>query len=361
MENMCYLCYSMIHETSGNSATAGKASPTGNPVVKSGQEPVGRGKCRKLFREFGIPMVSVISKTGTKRVATSTHSWPSTKTYQSAEGQAHQAAAERSFGRWLSDRHVDVTACGRSNRPSIRHSVPSFPYLEAPWQHGVELPEAGTPSPATGRRKNCPLETVPMASYKKTRHNVGPIWPFLMKAAFCSFQPLEKRGLQKGKRRFFIISTNMTGYPPSAPLRYPRNESASLCISGIKPKVSTASMSEPFLHPCSNIFEDRWFCCGMAAPSTCEKRSNTLLPNIEDSKSNDSRRMLRSLTRRNMFGTRLTALLATARHRISQNLASCYALPSVKSEDLRNFFGPASTHLNYRGPDKFFHYLCKDQ
>lgn len=361
MENQRHLCYSMIHETSGYRATAGKASPTGNPAVKSGQEPVGSGKCRKLFREFGIPMVSVISTRGAKRVATPTHSWPSTKTYQSAEGQAHQAAVERPFGRRLSDRHVDVTACGRSDRPSIRHSVPPFTYLEAPWQYGVELPEAGTPSPATGRRENSPLETVPMASYKKTRHNVGPIWSFLMKVAFCSFRPLEEHGLQKEKRRFFIISTNMIGYPPSALLQYPRKESVSLCISGIRPRVSTASMSDPFLHPCSNIFEDRWSYCGMAAPSTCEKRSNTLLPNIGDSKSSDSQRMLRSSTRRNMCGTRPTALLPTALQRICQNLASCYALPSVKSEDRRNFSGHASTRLNYRGPDNLFHYLCKAQ
>ena len=358
---MHHLCYSMIHETSGNRATAGKASPTGSPVVKSGQEPVGSGKCRKLFREFSVPMVSVISKTGAKRVATSTHAWPPTKTYESTEEQTHQTAAERSFGRRLSDRHVDATACGRSDRPSIWHSVPSFPYLEAARKHGVELPEAGTPCPATGRRENSPLEAVPMASYKKTRNNVGPIWSFLMKAAFCSSRPSDGRGLQKGKRRIFIISTNMTGYPPSAPWRYPRKENASLCLSDIRPRVSTASMSEPFLHPYSNIFEDRWSCCGMAGPSICEKRSNSISPNNEDSKLSASRRMRRSSTRRNMCGTRQTAPLPTVRRKIYRNLVSCYALPSVKSEDRRSFFGPASTHLNYRGPDKYFHYLCKAQ
>src|SRR4030067_708082 len=103
MEIMFHPCYTIVHETSGNRATAGKASTTGNPVVKSGQEPVSSGECRKLFREFGVSMVSSISKTGAERVATPTNAWPTAQTYQIAKSQADQAAAERPFGRWLSD------------------------------------------------------------------------------------------------------------------------------------------------------------------------------------------------------------------------------------------------------------------
>ncbi len=351
----------MVHETSGNRATAGKASPTGNPVVKSGQEPVGSGKCRKLFRKFGVPMVSDISKTGSERIAATTHSWPTTQTHQIAEGQAYQAAAERPFGRRLPDGYVDLTACGRNNRTSIRHSVPSFPCLEAPRQHGVELSEAGAPSPATGRRENCPLETVPMASYKKTRHNVGPIWPFLTKAAFFSSLRSDERGLQRERPRSCITSTNRTGYPPSAHLRSPRKESVSHCISDIRPRILTASMSEPFLRPCSNIFGDRWSSCGMEEPSTCEKRSNNLLRSIGDSRLNVFRHMLRNSTRPNMFGTRPTALLPTAHRKIYRNSAACCEMPSGKYEDRRSSFGLASMHLSYRGPDKIFHYFCKSQ
>ena len=361
MENKYHLCYTLVHETSRNRATTGKASPTGNPVVKSGQEPVGSGKCHKLFREFGVPMVSDISKRRTEGVGTSTHPWPSTKTYKSAEGQAHQAAAERSFGRRLSDRYVDLTACGQSDRPSIWHSVSSFTCLEAPRKHRVELPEAGTPSHTTGRRENSPLETVPMASYKKTRNNVGPIWPFLMKAAFFSFQPFGEPGLQRGKRRSFITSTNGIGCPPLAPLRYPRKESASLCISGIRPGTLTASMSEPFLDPCSNIFEGRWSFCGMGEPSICEKRSNNLLPGIGDSMLNVFRHMLRNSIRRNMFGIRPIAIFPTAHPKIYRNSARCCAMPNIKSKDRRSSFGHVSTRLSYRGPGSIFHYLCKGQ
>lgn len=255
MENILHPCYTMVHETSGNRATTGKASPTSNPVVKSGQEPVGSSNRRKLFCEFGVSMVSVVSKTGAERAATPTNTWPTAQTYQIAKRQAGQAAAERPFGCWLSDRYVDLTTCGRNNRGSIRHSIPSIPCLETPRQYGVELPEAGTTSPTTGRRENSPLEAIPMASYKKTRLNVEPIWYFLMKAAFCSSLRSDARGLQRERRRSFITSTSRTGYPPSAPLRYPRKGSASLCISGIRPRILMALMSVPFSHLCSSIFE----------------------------------------------------------------------------------------------------------
>lgn len=358
---MFHPCYTMIHETSGNRATAGKASPTGNPVVKSGQEPVGSGKCHKLFREFGVSMVSDISKTGAERVATPTNAWPTAQTYQIAKRQADQAVAERPFSRRLSDRYVDLTTCGRSNRGSIRHSVPSIPCLETPRQYEVELPETGTTSPTTGRRENSPLEALPIASYKKTRHNVGPIWYFLMKAAFCSSLRSDAHGLQRERRRSFITSTNRTGYPPSAPLRYPRKESTSLCISGIRPRILTVLMSEPFSHPCSSIFGGQWSSSGMAVQSICEKRSNNILPSIGDFASNGFLRMLRNSIRRNMYGARPTVLSLTARRKTCQNSATCCADPSANYEVRRSSSGPASMHPSCHGPDDSFHYFCKAQ
>lgn len=351
----------MVHETSWNRATAGKAPPTGNPVVKSGQEPVGSGKCRKLFRKFGAPMVSNLSSKRHEGVATPTHSRPSAQADESTEGQAREDADERPSGCRLSDRLVDMTACGRSDRSSIRHSVSSFPYLEAPWEPGAELPEAGTPIPATGRRENCPLETVQMASYKKTRNNVDPIWPFLMKAAFCSSPRSDARGLPRGRRPFFTTSTNRIAYPPSAPLRSHPKENVSPCISGINPRILMASMSGPFLRPCLNICECRWSCCGMADPSTVEKRSNSLSLTVRDFMSKTSRPMPRSSTRRNTSGIRPTALLPTVPPKIWQNFTECCAAPSVKSEGHRSSFGLVSTPLSCRGPDRIFHYFCKAQ
>jgi len=361
MENILHPCYTMVHETSGNRATAGKASPTGNPVVKSGQEPVGSSKRRKLLREFGVSMVSVVSKTGVERAATPTNAWPTAQTYQIAKRQADQAVAERPFSRRLSDRYVDLATCDRSNRRSIRHSLPSIPCLETPRQYEVELPEAGTTSPTTGRRENSPLEALPIPSYKKTRHNVGPIWYFLMKAAFCSSLRSDAHGRQRERRRSFITSTNRTGYPPSAPLRYPRKESISLCISGIRPRILTALMSAPFSHHCLSIFAGQWSSSGMADQSIFEKKSNSILPGIGDFTSNGFLHMLRNSTRRNMCGTRPTVLSLTARRKTCQNSAACCADPSANYEVRRSSSGLAFMHPSCHGPDDNFHYLCKAQ
>lgn len=351
----------MVHETSGNRATTGKASPTGNPVVKSGQEPVGSGKCLKLFRKFGVPLVSDLSNTGAERVATSTNAWQTAQTYQIAKEQADQAAAERSFGRRLSDGYVDLATCIRNNRGSIRHSVPSLSCLETSRQYGVELPEAGATSPATGRRENSPLEAIPLAAYKKTRHNMGPIWYFLTKAAFCSSLRSDAHGLPREKRRFFIISTSKIGYPPSAPLLSLRKGSASLCISGTRPGISTALMSEPFSHCCSGTSGGRWFSFGMEDQSICEKRSNNISPSIGDFMSNGFLHMLLNSTRRNMYGTKPTVLSPIARRKTYRTSTTCCAAPSADCVARRNFSGHVSMHLSCHGPDDCFHYLCKAQ
>jgi hypothetical protein len=355
------MCYSLSHETSGNRATTGKASPTGNPVVKSGQEPVGGSECRKLFRKFGVPMVSGIQIKGSERVATTTHSWSTAQAYQSTKGQAREGAPQRSTSCRLSNGYVDITARGRSNRPPIWHSVSSFSCLETSRRHEVELPEAGTPSPATGRRKNCPLETLPMASYKKTRDNVGPIWCFLMKAAFYSSPPSDARGLQKERRRTSIISTSKTVYPRSAPLQYLPRESESLSISAIRPRTSMVSMSGLFSGPYLNIFEDLWSCFGMAVQSTDGKKSHNLLSDIPGSKSNGSRHTHQNSTLPNMFGIKPTALSQTARRKIYQRSARCCEVRSANSEDRKSFFGLASMRPSCLGQDNIFHYLCKAQ
>jgi hypothetical protein len=175
----------MVHETSRNRQSAGKAAPTSNPAVKYGQEPVGSSTFCKLFCKFRTPMVSNIPVRRTGGFTTSAHSWASTKAYRDAAGQACRDVDERSSFCRLPDGPVDITACSRSDRPSIRHSVSSFPRLEASGKYGMELPETGTARPSTGRRENCPLEAVPMAAYKKTLRNSGHIWPFLMKVVFC--------------------------------------------------------------------------------------------------------------------------------------------------------------------------------
>lgn len=353
MENMYSLWYNTRHETSGNRTTAGKAAPTGNPDVKSGQESVGGGTCPKLFSKLGVPMVSVISRKGVGGVATPTHSRPSAQADRGTEGQAREDAFKRPSGRWLSDGLVDIAACGRSDRPTIRHLVPSIPCLEAPGKPGMELSETGAPRPPAGRSGNRQLEAVSLAPYKKTRKNMGPIWPFLMKAAFCSSTRSDVPGGRRARRHSSTISTNRTGYLPSVPLRYPQNESELPCISGIAPGISTASISGHFLGFCLSIFEGRWSCCGIEALSTGGKRSNSLLPAIRGSISNSFRPMRRNKTLRNMFGTRLTAPFQTAPRRIWQSYAGCCEVRNGGYGAHNNSSGPAFMPLICHGYGNF--------
>lgn len=361
MENIVHICYNSRHETFRNRTTAGKAASAGNPAVKSGQESAGSSSCSKLFRKFCLPMVSNISKKGAGRIEVPTHSRPSAQAYQGAERQARKSVTERSPSRWLSNGHVDAPACGRSDRPSVRYTVSSIPCLEASGQSGMELPETGAPRSAARRRKNHPLEAVPMASYKKTRQNVEPIWRFLMKAAFCSSLLSGAPGLPRGKRPTCTISTNGIGCPPSAPLQYPRKESESLCISGISPEISTASISETFSLFCSNIFAGRSSYYGIGHLFTTEKKSSGSLPAIRDCMSKTSRPMRQSSILQNMCGTRPTLPSPTAHRGTYRNFAECCAPLSGGSGDHKSSSGPASMPQIYRGQDSYFHYFCKDQ
>lgn len=361
MEINPYICYNSQHETFRNRTTAGKAASAGNPAVKSGQKSAGSSSCSKLFRKFCLPLVSDISKKGAGRVEAQTDARPTPQAYQHTKKQARKSVAERSAISGLSNRHVDASACGRSDQSSVRHTVSSIPCLETSWQFGMELPETGTPRPAARRRKNHPLEALPMASYKKTRQNVVPTWSFLMKAAFCSSPQSGEPGLPRGKHLTCTITTNETGFPPSAPSRYPRKESELLCISGTSTEFSMASISETFSCSCSNTFEGRSSCYGTAHRSTTEQRSSGLSPAIHGCMSKTSRPMRRSSTQRNMFGTKPMQLLPTAHRRIWLNFTACCAALSAGSSDHKSCYGPAFTHRTCRGQDKYFHYLCKAQ
>lgn len=361
MENIVHICYNSHHETFRNRTTVGKAASAGNPTVKSGQKSAGSSSCSKLFRKFCLPLVSNISKKRVGRVEAPTHARPAAQAYQGAKKQAHKCVAERSPISRLSDRYVDAPACGRSDRPSVRHTVSSLPCLETSGQSGVELPKTGAPRPAARRRKNHPLEAVPMASYKKTRQNVVPTWYFLMKAAFCLSPRSDEPGLPRGKRPVYITTINEIGYQPSAPLRYPHEESESLCISGISPEISTASISGTFSFCCSNIFAGRSSCCGMELPFIIVKRSNGLLPAIRDCMSKTSQPMHQNSTRRNMYGTKPTLLLPTAHRKTCQHYAECCAARNVGSGNQKSSFGLASMPRTCRGQDNYFHYFCKAQ
>lgn len=310
------MCYNSCHETLRNRTTVGKAASAGNPTVKSGQESAGSSSCSEFFRKFGVSMVSGISEKGIGRAKASTDSRSSAQADCGTKKQAGQIAAEWSSRRWLSNGSLDPQACGKNNRPSIRHPVSSLPCLETSGKSGMELPETGTTRTATERRGNCPLETIPMAAYKKTRQNMAPIWYFLMKAAFCSSPRSDELGLPRGTRPVCITSINEIGYPQSAHSQCRRKGNESLYISGIRPEMSTDWISETFSCSSSNTSADQSSCYGTALPSTSTKRSDDSWCAIPDCGLRTSRPTLRNSIRQNTSGTKPMPRLPIAHRKI---------------------------------------------
>lgn len=306
-------------------------------------------------------MVSGISKKGIGRAKVPTDSRSSAQADCGTEEQAGQITVERSSRRWLSDGSLDPQACGKNNRSSIRHPVSSLPCLETSGKSGMELPETGATRPATGRRGNCPLEAIPMAAYKKTRQNMVPTWYFSMKAAFCSSPRSDEPGLPRGKRPACITTINAIGSPQSAHSRCRRKGNESLCISGIRPEMLMASISETFSRFSSSTSADRSSCYGTALPSTSTKRSDDSWCVILDCGLRTSRPTRRNSIRQNTSGTKPMPRLPTAHRIIWPSCEACCAAPSAGSSDQKGFSGHASMPRIYHGPDDCFHYLCKDQ
>jgi len=93
---------------------------------------------------------------------------------KSREEPIGKVAPEGSPGRRLSDRPMDLEPDSQSDRPGVWGSISPLPRLEASIKPGMELSETRASSLAKGRRRDCPLEALPLAPYKKNRKTWGP-------------------------------------------------------------------------------------------------------------------------------------------------------------------------------------------
>ena len=91
-----------------------------------------------------------------------------------AEEVARGAAPEEAPGHELSHRFMDLETCGAADPPAVRGTLPSLSCLEAPDPVGMELSEPRTPRAAAERGRDRPMETVPLAAYKKRRTTGRP-------------------------------------------------------------------------------------------------------------------------------------------------------------------------------------------
>jgi hypothetical protein len=131
----------------------------------------------------------------------------------------------------LSNRPMDFKPHRQGDRRRVWGSISPLSYLEASGQPGMELSETRTSSIAEERRRNCPLEAIPMAPYKKRPKDLGPVWSSSMSLASCLSQTFVAPGLLKDKPRSSITSTDRIESPPSMHWWYRRNGNAWHSIS----------------------------------------------------------------------------------------------------------------------------------
>jgi hypothetical protein len=364
MENYFQFSYTIGYETLWNRTAVGKAAPAGHPAAKSGQKSVGSGTGLKRIGKFSVSLVPDIPRKGFTGATSPTHSRTPAQTIQVSEESVGEVAPEGTRGCRLSDRPMDLKAGSQSDRSRVWGSISPLPCLEALDEPGVELSETRAPCVAKGRRKNCSLEALPLATYKKKPKDLGPIWFSLMNLVFCLFPTSPVPGRPKGRPLSFIIPISRTEFLPLVLSRCPPKKGAWHFIFGFAHAILQVWMCVLSSRTCSDILGVQWFCCGTEEPFTGGKKSgDSSLVNNKDCMFISFLPMLQNLTLRNMFGIRLIVRSPTVHQRISWSLKECSEIRCDEYGDPKNFSGPVSMLPIYHGYDESetFHYLCKIQ
>jgi hypothetical protein len=105
MDKLFRFYYTMWHETPRNRSATGKASPTGHPVAKSGQNSVGSRTGSKCLSKFSIPLVSGLPDQGSEGAGAQTHAGTSIQALSIPKTQTDKDSSKGSRVGWLSDRN----------------------------------------------------------------------------------------------------------------------------------------------------------------------------------------------------------------------------------------------------------------
>ncbi len=362
MERIVFFRYNMGHETPWIPGGTGKApSPSRCLAERRQDNPVGRSANSRSIKELRFSMVPRVPGGWVQGPSFEDDPRASSQALPEREGNPNRATLVRPAGRRVSDRPLDLETDCPNHPQTLWHPVSSESRMAAASENGMELPETRAPGFTKERERNCALEGLPVAPYKKRPKDLGPIWSSLMNRASCSFPISVAPGLRKEKLRSSITSTNRTEFPPSMPCRCRQNANAWRFISDSGGGTLTVWMSGLSLEDCSDISEAPSFCCGIGERSTAVKKSNNFSWTIPGFIWNTSRPMPLNLTRPNTSGTRLTALSQTVRQRAWPNLKQCCKTRYDGSGDQQDSFGLASMLPISLGEDRSFHYLYETQ
>jgi len=281
MERIIFFCYNMGHETPWIPRGTGKAPSTCHCFSERRQDhSIGRGAYGGSVEELRLSMVPRLPKGRGQGPSLKGNSRTSSQVITNREKGIGAAPFVRSAGRRVSDRPLDVETDCPNDSQALWHPVSSKSRMADTSGDAMELPETGAPGFTKERERNCALEGLPMAPYKKKPKNLGPLWSSLMNRVSCSFQTSVAPGPQKGKPRFSTTSTNRIGFPPSMLCRCRQNGNAWRFISVTGGGILTVWMFVLSLEGCSNNSGDPSSCCGIGERSTAVKKSNSFSWNI---------------------------------------------------------------------------------
>jgi len=362
MERFNLFCYNMGHETPWIPRGTGKAPPARDRVAERRQDD---SVCRSAFggsiEKLCFPMVPRVPRGRVQGPSFKGDSRTSSEAVSKGEKEISGTTFVRSAGCRVSNRPLDLETDCPNHPQTLWHPLSPQSCVAGASRDGMELPETGAAGLTKERERDCALEGLSVAPYKKKPKDLGPIWSSLMSRASCSFQTSVALGLRKGKPRSFITSTNRTGFPPSVLCRCLQSGNAWLFISGLGRGILTVWMSVLSLKNCSNISGAPWSCCGIGGPSIDVKKSSSSFLNILGFIWNTFRPMLLNLTPQNMSGIRQIVPFPIVHQKAWPISKQCYETRYDDSGNPKDFFGLASLLRIFRGPDSSFHYLYETE
>ena len=355
-------CYTAGHETKRNSSTVGgPQTPCCRFAAERQNLSIG-SRHPKCFDKLSGTLGPRVSEGREKRSTAQADTRPAPKASATTETKIAAALAMRSPGGGLFDRSLDLAANRQADRKTLWDSLSPRPRLAGDGGSGMDLAETETSRHPKERGSDCPLEEERMAADKKKPKDLRPILPSSMKVVFCSFLTCGRPGLPEVIRRSSDTATRETESRPFL-------HSLSLPPLGdwdfIFASITTTSREwrwSNFCGICCTTCEGKWFCSGMAEPSTDALSSRNFCSNDASGFiSNVFPPMLQNLIRTSSSGPKPRMTWPILPPRISFNSKANSAVPCTVFEILRSCCDLVFMLLICRGLDTYIHYLCETQ
>lgn len=176
----------MGYETPSTSKPIGTATASSHPPVATRQRgshdcPDGGGGA-----EVGVALGANLPGKGTPWLTRPAHSGASVISSGRAEDPLGPSVTARGTRRRVPDRIVDVGAHRQGDLARVPRALSAQCLMVSLARPGVELSKAPAARLPAQRSRDCALEALPLAAYKKRQHASGRTWFSWTKVASCS-------------------------------------------------------------------------------------------------------------------------------------------------------------------------------